>query len=84
MSHNYDDVLSRLISYLDENLEEKPSSPITAESALQTDLKLDSIQSFEMVADLEDHYDISISLDNFQSVSSVGDVARLVTEVLNA
>ncbi len=82
MSTSYEDVLGRLTAYLEENLEEKPTQPVTADSSLQHDLKLDSIQSFEMVADLEDHYDISISLESFQDVVSVGDVARLVVQTL--
>ena len=82
MPDSHDEVLARLIAYLDENLEEKPSAPIAPSSTLQGDLRLDSIQSFEMVADLEDHYDVSISLDEFQSVQTVGDVARLVSEVI--
>jgi acyl carrier protein len=81
-SSAYDEVLARLVQYLEENLEEKPSGPLGPESRLTADLHLDSIQSFEMVADLEDHYEISIELEQFQTVQSVADVARLVaTEV---
>ena len=81
MSAGYEEVLSRLVAYLDENLEEKPSGPIEADSSLVKDLRLDSIQSFEMIADLEDHYDISIPLEEVRDLDSVGDVARLVARL---
>lgn len=82
MSDSYEEVLSRLTSYLQENLEEAPTSAITAESNLDTDLNLDSIQRFEMVADIEDHYDVSLSLDAFEGVQTLGDVAKLVASTL--
>lgn len=82
MSHSYAEVLARLVAYLDEHLEEKPSSPIGADSQLRQDLRLDSILSFEMIADLEDDYEISISLDEFRDVETVGDVATLVMSAL--
>ena len=83
MSKSREEIVERLVAYLSENLEEAPSAPITAESGLVKDLNLDSIQSFEMVADLEDHYDISIPLDDMQRLETVGDLASVVTEILN-
>ena len=83
MSQSYDDILARLVDYLTEYLEEAPSKPIDGNSDLVVDLNLDSIQRFEMVADLEDHYDVSLSLEAFQEVGTLGDVAKLITESLS-
>ena len=84
MSTSRKEIIQRLAQYLQENLEQAPSAPITAESKLIKDLNLDSIQSFEMVADLEDHYDISIPLDDMQTLNTVGDLAGIVTELVAA
>ena len=82
MSNKNEEITNRLVTYLGENLEEAPAGPITADSSLVKDLNLDSIQSFEMIADLEDHYDISIPLEEMQGLKTVGDLARAVTGIL--
>lgn len=79
---SYEGVLAKLFEYLDENMVEKPSSPISGQSHLIRDLRLDSIQSFEMVSDLEDHFHITMPMELFQSVETVGDVARAVAGVI--
>jgi len=80
----YDAALERLLGYLDENLEDKPEGPITPQSSLARDLQLDSIQSFEMVAQFEDDWDVSISLDHFQTVETVEDLAKVLAAVVTA
>lgn len=84
MSNNNEEIMQRLVTYLGENLEDAPTAPITGESNLVKDLNLDSIQSFEMVADLEDHYDISIPLDEMQGIRTVGDLTKAVASLVNA
>ncbi len=73
-----------MIKHLEDNLEDKPKAPITAASNLVKELNLDSLQSFEMVADLEDHYEISIRLDELQDVETVAEVARIVHAQIQA
>ena len=84
MSANREEIVQRLVTYLEENLEQAPKTPMTEESKLVADLNLDSIQSFEMVADLEDHYDISIPLDEMQNLNTVGDLADAVSKLIAA
>lgn len=79
---SYEAVLAKIFAYLDENLVEKPSSPVSATSHLIQDLRLDSMQSFEMVSDLEDHFGITMPMELFQNVVTVGDVAREVVKVI--
>jgi len=81
---SYDGVVEVLIKHLETNLETKPANPVTVETRLVAELNLDSLQSFEMVADLEDHYEISISLDLLQGVETVGGVARIVYNLILA
>jgi acyl carrier protein len=82
VNSSYEAVLAKIFSYFDENLAEKPSSPVTEKSHLTRDLRLDSMQSFEMVSDLEDHFGITMPMELFQSVETVGDVAREVVKVI--
>lgn len=78
----YEAVLAKMFAYFDENLAEKPASPISEESRLIQDLQLDSMQSFEMVSDLEDQFNITMPMELFQHVVTVGDVAREVVKVI--
>lgn len=78
---SYEGVLAKLFEYLEERLTGKPAA-ITAQSHLVRDLALDSLQSFEMLADLEDFYGVTVPIDVFQSAETLEDVARAVTQVL--
>lgn len=80
--HNYEGVLAKIFEYLEEHLTTRPSAAITAQSHLIRDLGLDSLQSFEMVSDLEDHFGVTIPMDLFQNSETLEDVARAVVGVL--
>lgn len=82
--HNYEGVLAKIFEYLEDHLTTKPSAPITAQSHLIRDLGLDSLQSFEMLSDLEDHFDVTIPMDLFSSAETLEDVARSVLKVLRS
>ncbi len=79
--HSYEGVLAKIFEYLDDRLTGKPAV-ITAQSHLVRDLALDSLQSFEMLADLEDFYGVTVPIEMFQSAETLEDVARAVTQVL--
>lgn len=79
---SYEGVLAKIFEYLEEHLVDKPSAPITAQSHLIRDLSLDSLQSFEMVSDLEDHFGITMPMELFQNVETIEDVARAVLRVV--
>lgn len=81
--HTYEGVLAKIFEYLEEHLTTRPASPITAQSHLVRDLALDSLQSFEMVSDLEDHFEVEIPLDLFTHAETLEDVARAVLRVLH-
>jgi len=80
--HHYEDVLAKIFAYLEAHLTPRPAAPITAQSHLIRDLGLDSLQSFEMVSDLEDQFGVVIPMDLFQHVETLDDVARAVLEVI--
>jgi len=65
------------------NVSRRPIEP-TVDSDLVADLGFDSLQVLELVAELEDRFDISIPLNDVPSTRTVGQivaqVARLVGE----
>ena len=69
------------------NVSRRPIEP-TLDSDLVADLGFDSLQVLELVAELEDRFDISIPLDNVSATRNVAQVvaqvARLVDERTNA
>ena len=80
--HSYEGVLAKIFEYLEERLSVKPTAAISAQSHLVRDLALDSLQSFEMLADLEDFYEVTVPIESFQSAETLEDVARAVSRVL--
>ena len=76
------DVLGVIARHLTTTLEPPPDAPVTAETRLVDDLALDSLQSFELLAVLEDHYRMTLSIELLQDVRTVGDVARVVAGAL--
>ncbi len=73
-----DTILEDIRSRLEKLLENKPTQPIDVGTNLTRDLRLDSITSVELLAELEDHYSISIDLDDFAAFETVGDVVKAV------
>ena len=76
------DILGVIARHLEKTLEPSPDDPVTADTRLVEDLALDSLQSFELVAVLEDHYRLTLSIELLQDVRTVGDVARVVGAAL--
>jgi acyl carrier protein len=81
---SYESIVEGIARYLAEHLEQAPTEPITATTKLVRDLSLDSIQSFEMIADLEDAYGITIDMERVQAVETVGEIATVVHEAVLA
>lgn len=80
--HSYEDVLSKIFEYLEEHADERPNVAVSGSSRLVQDLGLDSLQSFEMVSELEDSFGVTIPMDLFQNVETLADVAHAVCRVI--
>jgi acyl carrier protein len=52
--------------------------PLTAATDFVDDLALDSLTVMELVAEMEDHFDILIPLNRLPEARTVGDFARLL------
>ena len=66
----------------------RPGIEPSMQSELLADLEFDSIQVIELVAELEDHFDVSIPLNELPRIKTVGDMAdalaRLMQEARSA
>lgn len=57
-----------------------PVSAVSGKTNFQQDLNLDSIDSLELIMELEDIYDISISDADAAKLQTVGDVINLIDQ----
>ena len=65
------------------NVSRRPSEP-TLDSDLIADLGFDSLQVLEVIAELEDRFDISIPLNDVPATRTVAQVAAQVAELVGA
>jgi len=65
------------------NVSRRPIQP-TLESDLVADLGFDSLQVLEVIAELEDRFDISIPLNDVPATRTVAQVVGEVTRILAA
>lgn len=59
------------------------ASKVTEEATLHDDLGIDSLDSVEIVLELESAYDIKIEDEEIQNLKTVGDIMKLVESKLN-
>ena len=55
--------------------------PIRPNDHIQNDLGLDSLGVMEVVADIEDRFEVNIPTDTLSSISTVGDVAQALVKL---
>ncbi len=65
------------------NVSRRPIEP-TQDSDLVADLGFDSLQILEVVAELEDRFDISIPLNDVPAARTVGQVVAQVAALVNS
>lgn len=78
--------LPRTTDQLAELLKHQLSKPtdLSDETDLISDLALESVQIMEFIVDVEDHYDIAISLEALGEVRTLGQLAALVDTLLES
>ena len=77
----YDETLQVTTDILKKHLD--GARAIRPNDHIQNDLGLDSLAVMEVVADIEDHFNVSIPSDMLTNMSTVEDVARALVK-LNA
>lgn len=55
--------------------------PISPKDHIQNDLGLDSLGVMEVVADIEDRFDVQIPQDTLSTISTVDDVVKALTKL---
>lgn len=55
--------------------------PITLQSGIVSDLEVDSVAVFDLVGDLEDHYDVSIPMEMVSDIKTVGELVDTVKQL---
>ncbi|MCQ2387402.1 MAG: acyl carrier protein [Clostridia bacterium] len=68
-----DKIKEQIAKQLDKKIEE-----VTEEKELVKDLGADSLDSVEMIMNLEDEFNITIPEDEISNIKTVGDVIKLV------
>lgn len=84
MTERLEEVSKRIIEHIEQRLGRPVKGPVTLRSSLATDLHLDSMESLNLLADLEDHYGVTMPVQLFRRASTLGDVARAVVDTLDA
>ena len=81
MSTNVSTIISELSGLLAPQLAEpRDTAP---ETDLISDLALESVQIMEFMVDVEDHYDIAISLEALAEIRTLQQLADLIVDMLD-
>ena len=81
MSLTKDQVLPRLIEIIEPF--NKKGIELTEKTSFANDLELDSLTVMDLVAEIEDEYDIILPVNLLPDLETIGDVARAVAEIKN-
>ncbi len=84
MSKPYDEVLGDIIEYLEENYRERGEPAFFPNSRLIEDINIESVERAEIVAELEDEYQIRIPIETIMNLNTIDDLARIVSELIGS
>ena len=73
------EVADRIIEIVAEKMD-KPKSEITPEKSFVNDLGADSLDTVELMMDIEDEFDLSIPEEEAQKIVTIGDAIKYVEE----
>jgi acyl carrier protein len=79
MPITYDDTVRTVIELLKAHVEVK--RPIAPSDHIQNDLGLDSLGVMELVADIEDRFEVNIPTDTLVNMVTVDDVAKALVQL---
>ena len=79
MTTSYDETLKVTCELLRRHVDE--SRPIHPGDSIQHDLGLDSLAMMELVSDVETRFGVNIPSELFEKISTVEDVAKVVTSL---
>ncbi len=73
------EVAERIIEIVAEKMD-KPKAEITPEKSFVNDLGADSLDTVELMMDIEDEFDLSIPEEEAQKIVTIGDAIKYVQE----
>ena len=56
---------------------------VTEEMEIGADIEIDSVEVFDVVMELEEHYDVSLPMEVTSDIRTIGDLARAVEQQIN-
>ena len=57
---------------------------ITSDTRIVADLEIDSVDVFDLIMEVEDAYDISISMELISTTHTVGELVKVVDDLIGA
>lgn len=60
----------------------KKQAVLTKESSFSMDLELDSLAVMDLLAEIEDHFDVTVPLNILPDLEKIGQVAEAVEKIL--
>ncbi|MBP0133181.1 MAG: acyl carrier protein [Nitrosospira sp.] len=79
MSTDYNNILSRLCFHLKQL--SSPDVVIVPETDLINELAIDSVKLLSLVMEIEDEFDISVSLNALADIQTVHELANLIYQI---
>jgi acyl carrier protein len=76
---SYEQTLATTVEILKQHID--GDRAITPTDHIQHDLGLDSLGIMEVIADVEDRFDVSVPSDQLAGISTVEDVARALDKI---
>ncbi len=76
---SYEQILKQMLKMLQEFAPQ--GAELNESTQFVADLDFDSVQVMEFLPEVEDGFDIIIPLNRVEDVSSVGDLAKLVSQI---
>jgi len=74
----FETICTVLAEYIPEGTE------ITNETKIVADLEIDSVDVFDLIMEVEDAYDISISMELISTTHTVGELVKVVDDLIGA
>ena len=81
MSDNYDNVLTAVLSIIERIV--KGNTALSADTEMQADVGMTSLQVMELVLEVEEEFDISFPLNRLPDIRTINDLAREIVAVLD-
>ena len=80
---NKDEIFNKVKTILVEHTQFKDPDSITMDSKLREDINIDSLDTFEIIYDLENEFQIKVAEDDASSFTTMGDIVNYVSDKIS-